>query len=115
MPSAIKVSKHQQHYLSQLFLETWKYRRSSAFGLNSINLKRFNLTIIVNLFGIAKQEKISQLYGIRARHPTCCSYAAIAKQGHNSCLYVENSKVSPRTNMIKVHEPQCMEQRSLPP
>ena len=53
------------------------------------------------------QEKISQLYGIRARHPTyCCpsiaaaaADASIAKQGHNSCLYVENSKVSPGTTV----------------
>mgnify|MGYP001328207209 CR=1 FL=1 len=54
------------------------------------------------------KKKISQLYGIRARHPTCCcpsiaaaaaADASIAKQGHNSCLYVENSKVSPGTTV----------------
>ena len=74
-------------------------------------------SILASATGTALQEKISQLYGIRARHPTCCpsiaaaaaADASIAKQGHNSCLYVENSKVSPSTtrqyNMYdKVHE-----------
>ena len=66
-------------------------------------------SILASATGTALQEKISQLYGIRARHPTyccCCpsiaaaaADASIAKQGHNSCLYVENSKVSPGTTV----------------
>ena len=31
--------------------------------------------------------------------PDAAADASIAKQGHNSCLYVENSKVSPGTTV----------------